>query len=151
MEPRLADLLEEIRAARGRVVALTGAGISAESGIPTFRGEEGYWVVGSRNYMPQEMATREMFERRPDEVWRWYLYRFGVCRAAQPNAGHRALVDLERAIGDRFILVTQNIDGLHRRAGSQRVFAIHGDAAYVRCAAECGLGRIDQPEMGTWT
>ncbi len=148
MDPRLAALLEEVRSARGKVVALTGAGISAESGIPTFRGAEGYWTVGSRNYMPQEMATREMFDRRPEEVWRWYLYRFGVCRDAQPNAGHRALVDLERALGDRFTLVTQNIDGLHRRAGSRRCLTIHGDAAWVRCAAGCGQPRLDQPDMG---
>ena len=104
MEPKLAELLGEVRAARGRVLALTGAGISAESGIPTFRGSEGYWVVGSRNYMPQEMATREMFDRRPDEVWRWYLHRFGLCREAQPNAGHRALVALEAALEYRFDL-----------------------------------------------
>ena len=95
MEPRLQAILDEVRAARGKVLALTGAGISAESGIPTFRGAEGYWVVGSRNYMPQEMATREMFDRRPDEVWRWYLYRFGVCRGAQPNAGQPKLVQLQ--------------------------------------------------------
>jgi NAD-dependent deacetylase len=147
MEPRLEQILSEVRAARGAVVVLTGAGISAESGIPTFRGEEGYWVVGSRNYMPQEMATLEMFERAPEEVWRWYLYRFGVCRDARPNAGHEALVALERALGDRFTLVTQNIDGLHRRAGSQRVLCIHGDAAWVRCAAGCGLGRADLPAI----
>jgi len=148
MEEKLKAILEEVRAARGRVLALTGAGISAESGIPTFRGREGYWVVGSRNYVPQEMATKEMFDRRPDEVWRWYLYRFGVCRTAEPNAGHRALVTLEARLGERFTLVTQNIDGLHRRAGSKRVYTIHGDAAWVRCADECGLGRIDQPDMG---
>src|SRR5512138_2460273 len=128
MEQRLAELLEGVRAKDGKVVALTGAGISAESGIPTFRGAEGYWVVGSRNYMPQEMATLEMFERAPEEVWRWYLYRFGICRDASPNAGHAALVSLEDALGDRFTLVTQNIDGLHRRAGSRRVYTIHGDA-----------------------
>ena len=149
MEAELAALLTDLRAAEGRVLALTGAGISAESGIPTFRGSEGYWVVGSRNYMPQEMATRAMFDARPDEVWRWYLYRFGVCRGAQPNAGHRALVTLEERLGPRFTLVTQNIDGLHRRAGSRRVFTIHGDAAWVRCSAECGLGLVDQPDMGT--
>ncbi len=143
MEPRLVELLEGVRAVSGKVVALTGAGISAESGIPTFRGAEGYWVVGSRNYMPQEMATNEMFERAPEEVWRWYLYRFGVGKDARPNAGHAALVALERALGDRFTLVTQNIDGLHRRAGSERVLCIHGDAAYVRCARACGLGVVD--------
>ncbi len=147
MEQKLATILEEVRRARGRVVALTGAGISAESGIPTFRGEEGYWVVGSRNYIPQEMATREMFDRAPEEVWRWYLYRFGVCRHAQPNPGHAALVRLEAALGDRFTLVTQNIDGLHRRAGSRRVYCIHGDAAHVRCSAECGVGLLDLPDL----
>ena len=148
VEPRLSALLDEVRTARGRVVALTGAGISAESGIPTFRGTDGYWVVGSRNYLPQEMATREMFDRRPEEVWRWYLYRFGVCRGAQPNAGHLALVTLEQALGERFHLVTQNIDGLLRRAGSRRAYTIHGDAAWVRCAADCGVGRLDQPDLG---
>ncbi len=147
LEPRLAAILAEFRARRGSVVALTGAGISAESGIPTFRGEDGFWSVGSRNYMPQEMATREMFEQAPEEVWRWYLHRFGPCRDARPNAGHDALVALERALGERFALVTQNIDGLHRRAGSERVFCIHGDAAYVRCAAECGLGVAELPPL----
>jgi NAD-dependent deacetylase len=147
MEERLERILQRVRDAQGSVVVLTGAGISAESGIPTFRGKEGYWVVGSRNYMPQEMATHEMFEQTPEEVWRWYLYRFGVCRDARPNAGHEALVRLEGALGDRFTLVTQNIDGLHRRAGSQRVHAIHGDAAWVRCAASCGLGRVDLPPI----
>ena len=147
MEPKLQALLDDVRRAGGRVVALTGAGVSAESGIPTFRGAEGYWVVGSRNYMPQEMATHEMFERAPDEVWRWYLYRFGVCKDAHPNAGHAALVRLERALGERFTLVTQNIDGLHRRAGSERVYCIHGDAAYVRCARDCGQARMDLPVL----
>jgi NAD-dependent deacetylase len=139
MEPRLLQILDDVRQGSGRVVVLTGAGISAESGIPTFRGAEGFWRVGSQNYMPQEMATWEMFCRSPEEVWRWYLYRFGICRTARPNAGHRALVSLERALGERFVLVTQNIDGLHRRAGSSeaRTYCIHGDAAWVRCAGEC--------------
>lgn len=150
MEERLQEILGEVRRAQGRVVALTGAGISAESGIPTFRGAEGYWVVGSRNYMPQEMATHAMFQRRPDEVWRWYLYRFGICRGAQPNAGHRALVALDRALGDRFHLVTQNIDGLHLRAGAtpQRTSSIHGEAAWIRCAAGCGAGKLPLPDLG---
>jgi NAD-dependent deacetylase len=145
MEEKLRRILGDVREARGNVVVLTGAGISAESGIPTFRGREGIWVVGSRNYMPQEMATLEMFERDPAEVWRWYLYRFGVCTDARPNPGHDALVALEGALGDRFTLVTQNIDGLHRRAGSRQVYCIHGDAAYVRCADACGIGVVDLP------
>lgn len=149
MDTRLQQILDDVRETNGRVVALTGAGISAESGIPTFRGAEGYWVVGSKNYMPQEMATHEMFEAAPEEVWRWYLYRFGLVRHAQPNAGHHALVRLERALGDRFTLVTQNIDGLHRRAGASdlRTYAIHGDAAWMRCAAECGVGRLELPSF----
>ncbi|MFL5273288.1 MAG: SIR2 family NAD-dependent protein deacylase [Anaeromyxobacteraceae bacterium] len=150
MEERLASILSDVRRAKGRVVALTGAGISAESGIPTFRSAEGYWVVGSRNYMPQEMATHAMFEAAPEEVWRWYLYRFGVCKDAQPNDGHRALVALDRALGERFHLVTQNIDGLHLRAGSapERTSSIHGDAAFVRCADACSPGKLPLPDLG---
>jgi len=150
MEPKLAGILDDVRRRHGRVLALTGAGISAESGIPTFRGAEGYWVVGSRNHMPQEMATEAMFRRAPEEVWRWYLYRFGVCRHAEPNAGHRALVDLDRALGERFHLVTQNIDGLHLRAGATpaRTSEIHGAAAWVRCAEACGQPRLPLPDMG---
>jgi len=150
MDPRLAEILAEVKARRGRVLALTGAGISAESGIPTFRGKEGYWVVGSKNYMPQEMATLEMFERNPAEVWRWYLYRFGVCLRADPNPGHQALVELDRALGERFHLVTQNIDGLHLRAGAtrERTYCIHGDAAFVRCADECTTDLTPMPDMG---
>jgi NAD-dependent deacetylase len=148
VDPRLEAILSTVRSHGGPVVALTGAGISAESGIPTFRGHDGYWIVGSRNYMPQEMATHAMFEGEPAEVWRWYLYRFGVVGGAAPNAGHLALAELERAMGDRFTLVTQNIDGLHRRAGSERVLAIHGDAAWVRCAAGCGAGLAPLPDLG---
>lgn len=117
-----------------RVVITTGAGISAESGIPTFRGAEGYWTVGSREYHPQEMATQAAFRQMPREVWRWYLYRKGVCNAAEPNAAHHALVQLEQALGDRFTLVTQNVDGLHLRAGnsSARTIQVHGNTDYMR-------------------
>ena len=149
MEEKLVRILEGVRRERGRVVVLSGAGISAESGIPTFRGAEGYWVVGSRNYVPQEMATLEMFERCPEEVWRSYLYRFVGCRDARPNAGHRAIAELEQSLGDRFTLITQNIDGLHRRAGNspERTYCIHGDAAWVRCARDCGAGKLPLPEF----
>jgi NAD-dependent deacetylase len=151
VEERLRQILAEVREKGGRVLALTGAGISAESGIPTFRGKDGFWVVGSRNYMPQEMATLEMFTRNPGEVWRWYLYRFGVCRGALPNAGHRALAALDQALGERFHLVTQNIDGLHLRAGASpdRTYCIHGDAAFVRCAEECSGELLPMPDMGS--
>jgi NAD-dependent deacetylase len=132
-----AERLAEIARSEGPVVFLTGAGISAESGIPTFRGQEGYWQVGSRNYHPTEMATAEAFARMPEEVWRWYLYRRGVCRRAEPHAAHRALVRLEQALGARFLLVTQNVDGLHLRAGSERTYQIHGNIDFCRCTAGC--------------
>lgn len=123
----------------GLILTLTGAGISAESGVPTFRGEEGYWRIGSRNYFPEELATREAFMRMPDEIWGWYLYRRSVCRAASPNGGHLALAELERGLvergeGERFLLVTQNVDGLHLRAGNtqKRTYQIHGNLDYMR-------------------
>jgi NAD-dependent deacetylase len=136
----------EALARPGHVLVLTGAGVSAESGIPTFRGKEGYWTVGSREYHPQELATHEAFSAMPWEVWAWYLYRRGVCRAAAPNAAHTALVRLEEALGDRFGLITQNVDGLHRRAGSRRVFPIHGDIDHMRCATDCCLDRWPVPD-----
>lgn len=123
----------------GLILTLTGAGVSAESGVPTFRGEEGYWRIGSRNYFPEELATRAAFMRMPDEIWGWYLYRRSVCRAASPNAGHLALAELERGLvergeGDRFLLVTQNVDGLHLRAGNTlaRTYQIHGNLDFMR-------------------
>ena len=137
----LDPLLDAWRAAgAGTVVALTGAGISAESGIPTFRGADGYWTHGSRNYTPMELATRAAFEAEPEIVWQFYLERIVRHRDAAPNPGHRALVTLEQALGERFQLITQNVDGLHLRAGSdpRRLFAIHGDLSWTRCAADCG-------------
>jgi NAD-dependent deacetylase len=130
------------------VVVLTGAGVSAESGIPTFRGKEGYWTVGAREYHPQELATSAAFQAMPWSVWAWYLYRLGVCRRAEPNEAHRALVRLGAAMPDRFALVTQNVDGLHRRAGSEarHVLAIHGDISQMRCADDCVLDRWPIPE-----
>lgn len=149
MEPRLAELVAEARASASPTVFLTGAGISAESGIPTFRGPEGYWRVGSRNYQPEELATHAAFEVMPDEVWSWYLYRRAVCRAAEPNAAHVALAALERAVGDRMLIATQNVDGLHLRAGSSlaRTYQIHGNIDFMRCADECGAPVARVPEQ----
>ena len=122
-----------------QITILTGAGISAESGIPTFRGPEGYWTIGSKVYMPQEVATMAMFRQHPRAVWEWYLYRLGVCLEARPNAGHNALVELERKLGHRFTLITQNIDNLHIRAGNslERTYQIHGNINFTRCSDEC--------------
>jgi NAD-dependent deacetylase len=147
MDPVIAAAREAL-AKQGRILGLTGAGVSAESGIPTFRGREGYWTVGAREYHPQDLATHEAFTRMPWDVWAWYLYRRGVCRAAAPNPAHDAFVRLDAALGDRFGLVTQNVDGLHRRAGSpqERTFAIHGDIGLMRCAADCCLDRWPIPD-----
>lgn len=139
MDNNLNQALHKSISNQAKLVVLTGAGISAESGIPTFREPEGYWTVGSREYRPEEMATRAMFDRDPDSVWQWYLYRRGVCRKAKPNPGHQALVEMEQHLGDRFLLITQNVDGLHLRAGSSpgRTYQIHGNIDFMRCAAEC--------------
>ena len=129
----------------GPIVALTGAGISAESGIPTFRGQGGLW----RNFSPEKLATPEAFARDPRLVWEWYDWRRSVIQRASPNAGHRALAELERRVagrgrGDAFTLVTQNVDGLHDRAGSRNIVKLHGDIWDVRCL-DCGAaGRNEQ-------
>lgn len=154
-DARLTSLLERFVSSDGLLVVLSGAGISAESGIPTFRGQEGYWTIGSRNYTPMEIATREMFEREPEAVWAWYLMRFERAKGAEPNPGHLAVAELERALGDRLAVITQNIDGLHERGGvsSARTFAIHGDARKMRCSSaahdeERALTLLDLPTLG---
>lgn len=115
-----------------RVVALTGAGVSAESGLPTFRQPQtGLWA----RYRPEELATPEAFARQPDVVWRWYEWRRSLVAAAEPNAAHRALVELEARVPD-FTLVTQNVDGLHERAGSRRVVELHGRITRTICSRE---------------
>jgi NAD-dependent deacetylase len=107
---------------------LTGAGISAESGIPTFRGPGGMW----RTYRAEDLATPEAFARDPYLVWEWYDWRREVISRAEPNAGHRALAEIERRAGG-FHLVTQNVDGLHDRAGSRSILKVHGDIWTLRC------------------
>jgi len=124
------------------IVALTGAGISAESGIPTFRGKDGLW----RNFSPQALATPEAFGRDPKLVWEWYDWRRCLIRKTEPNAGHCALAELERrqvARGGSFALITQNVDGLHDRAGSRNILKLHGDIWRLRCVA-CGAERDNE-------
>jgi len=125
-------------AAAGSLAVLTGAGISAESGIPTFRGPGGLW----RNFRPEDLATPEAFARDPRTVWEWYLWRRGLIDAAEPNAGHRALIALEQR-HERFTLITQNVDGLHDRAGSRRILKVHGDLWHARCTG-CAYQRKDR-------
>lgn len=115
--------------ASDRVFILTGAGISAESGIPTFRGAGGLW----RNYRVEEVASPRAWERDPALVWEFYSMRRRVAAAAKPNLGHSALAQLERALGDRLFLCTQNVDSLHEQAGSSRVIHMHGELFKSRC------------------
>jgi NAD-dependent deacetylase len=120
--------IEAIRREKPRkVVVLTGAGVSADSGIPTFRDEGGLW----RNYRPEDLATPEAFARNPLLVWEWYEWRRSLVRNAEPNAAHRAIASLPDAL-----VVTQNVDGLHHRAGSQNVIELHGNLFRARCVRE---------------
>jgi NAD-dependent deacetylase len=130
---------------QGPVVALTGAGISAESGVPTFRGPEGLW----RRFRPEQLATPEAFQRDPALVWEWYDWRRQRIARCAPNPAHAALADMEARIPG-FVLVTQNVDGLHQAAGSRRVLELHGNIWRVRCTT-CGwLGedrRVPLPQL----
>lgn len=115
---------------RTRVLVLTGAGASADSGIPTFRDANGLW----ESHDIQEVASPEGFRRDPRLVWRFYSQRRAGVLKASPNAGHVALASLEERLGDRFLLATQNVDGLHARAGSERLVELHGNLLYTRCS-----------------
>ncbi len=157
---RVLEAIGEIAVPK-RVVVLTGAGISAESGIPTFRGAGGLW----KSHRPEDLATPEAFSRDPRLVWEWYEWRRSLIREARPNDAHEALVWFENEIEGRcsFSLVTQNVDGLHARAGSRRMIEIHGNIFRARCVREnsrvelsgppskipprCGCGSLLRPDV----
>ena len=125
------ELIIALRNARF-IAALTGAGISAESGLATFRdAQTGLWA----RFDPRELATPSAFARNPKLVWDWYAWRRERVAAAQPNAGHFALAELERRASD-FMLITQNVDGLHQRAGSRKLVELHGNIGRVKCSRE---------------
>jgi NAD-dependent deacetylase len=123
------------------IAVLTGAGVSAESGIPTFRSNGGFW----RSNRFEDLATPQGFARDPKFVWEWYEERRRGIATAKPNAGHMALVEMERC-AHRFTLITQNVDGLHDAAGSRNVIKLHGDIWMVRCVS-CGMERMDRTEL----
>ncbi len=134
------SLINALRNAR-RVVALTGAGVSQESGLRTFRDPQtGLWA----KHKPEDLASPQAFRRDPKLVWDWYAWRREALKGVRPNPGHYALVDLENRIPE-FTLVTQNVDGLHRMAGSRRLFELHGNIQRVRCS-ECGRFAEDWTE-----
>jgi len=132
----VADLIAKSR----HCVVFTGAGMSAESGVPTFRGSGGLW----ERYRPEELATPEAFARDPVLVWKWYKWRQEIVYNARPNPGHYAVAKLEEA-GVVKAVVTQNVDGLHQRAGSKRVIELHGSLWRARCT-KCGaVYRLEKP------
>src|SRR5437660_8521774 len=134
-----APLLDRLREAR-RIVALTGAGISAESGLATFRdAQTGLWS----KFKPEELATAEAFRQNPKLVWDWYAWRREQALKAEPNPGHLALVEIEKRAPE-FLLVTQNVDGLHARAGSKRMVELHGNIHRFRCFEnDCASDNFD--------
>jgi NAD-dependent deacetylase len=126
-----------------RVFVLTGAGISAESGLPTFRASDGLWA----GHRVEEICTPEALEENPALVWEFYSKRRADCVRAEPNAAHRALAELETQIGDRFFLCTQNVDDLHERAGSERLVHMHGELAKSRCSEDCSAAPVEDRSM----
>ena len=126
-------------AAEDRVFVLTGAGISAESGLPTFRASDGLWA----GHRVEEVCTPEAWRRNPALVWEFYSERRAQSAKAKPNPAHLALADLEARLGERFFLCTQNVDDLHERAGSVRLVHMHGELARARCERECGRPPVE--------
>lgn len=132
MSVEFSDRLVAALARATNVVVFTGAGVSAESGVPTFRGNEGVW----KKFKPEELANLDAFMRNPELVWEWYAHRKRIIADIQPNAGHYALATMEQLF-PRFAVVTQNIDNLHRRAGSKTVYELHGSIERNYCM-KCG-------------
>lgn len=124
-----------------RVVVLTGAGVSAESGVPTFRGQDGLW----RSHRPEDLARPDAFAAHPELVWEFYNWRRELVGKCEPNPAHLALAALERVLPN-FLLITQNVDGLHGRAGSRKVLEMHGSLWQVRCTV-CSHVREDRDEL----
>tara|TARA_Y100001954_G_scaffold68418_1_gene74916 strand:- start:12231 stop:12971 length:741 start_codon:yes stop_codon:yes gene_type:complete len=122
------EMVKALLDERKRVVVLTGAGVSAESGVPTFRGQDGLW----KSFHTQDLARPDAFESRPELVWEFYNWRRQLVAECEPNPAHRALVELERQIPN-FLLITQNVDGLHAKAGSKKLMEMHGSLWQVRC------------------
>ncbi len=152
------ELKEKITSAK-KVAVLTGAGVSAESGVPTFRGADGLW----KSFRAEELATPEAFRRDPKLIWEWYDWRRSLIAPLSPNAGHFAIAEMEKRFDD-FLLITQNVDGLHEKAGSRKLLELHGNIWKTRCVDEhtvrenrqtplkelpplCGCGAILRPHI----
>jgi len=157
IEKRIIDSISYCLKNNKKISFLAGAGISAESGIPTFRGKDGYWISGSKNYKAQEIGTKRFYNIASHEVLKFYLYRKSITQFAEPNPSHYLLNEIESLIGDQFALISQNVDGLHKKAGNseEKTFLIHGDHDFMRCGDDCsnelypfpkGINLIDRPK-----
>jgi len=137
-EERIKEVAQRLKSSK-RVLVLTGAGISKDSGIPTFRGEDGLW----KKYKPEDLANPSAFQRNPELVWEWYRWRQGIIKRARPNPGHTAIAEMERLFPD-FLLITQNVDNLHRQAGSRKIIELHGNIFRSKCIS---CGRVSTGEI----
>lgn len=139
MKEQLSEIIKQVYTKKNRnlFTFLTGAGISAESGIPTYRGSDGIWVKGTKFHKPEEFGTFKYFKENPEEVWQYSLFRKKMFESAQPNESHLEILKIENLLQDRFQLITQNIDNLHRRAGTERIYEIHGKAREIKCSNGC--------------
>ena len=133
---------------RNKITFLTGAGLSAASGIPTYRGSDGIWVKGTKYYKPEEFGTFRHFSKHQEEVWQFKLFMKNMFDNVQPNDSHKLLVDIEKLVPEKFSIITQNVDGLHLRGGSspEKVYEIHGNSRTMRCALECSKEIYDLPK-----
>lgn len=139
MKPTIETLIKENlqKEKRNLFTFLTGAGISSESGLPTYRGSDGIWIKGTKYHKPEEFGTFRYFSKNQEEVWQYNLFWKKLIEEAEPNKGHFKIAEIEQLLKDKFQLITQNVDGLHQKAGSKAIFEIHGNKQTVRCASEC--------------
>lgn len=139
MKTQLEEIIHQVyhKEKRNLFTFLTGAGISSDSGIPTYRGTDGIWVKGTQFHKPEEFGTLKYFKQNPEEVLQYSLFRKKMFESAAPNESHFHLAEIEKMLQDRFCLITQNIDNLHRRAGNHRIYEIHGNNREIKCSNGC--------------
>ncbi|WP_288458594.1 Sir2 family NAD-dependent protein deacetylase [uncultured Chryseobacterium sp.] len=139
MRTQLEEIIRQVyhKEKRNLFTFLTGAGISSDSGIPTYRGTDGIWVKGTQFHKPEEFGTLKYFKQNPEEVLQFSLFRKKMFEHAAPNESHFHLAEIEKMLQNRFHLITQNIDNLHRRAGNHRIYEIHGNNREIKCSNGC--------------
>lgn len=139
MKEQLDEIIKQVYNKKNRnlFTFLTGAGISSDSGIPTYRGTDGIWIKGTKFHKPEEFGTFKYFKENPEEVWQYSLFRKKMFENAKPNESHNEIVEIENLLQDKFHLITQNIDNLHRRSGSNRIYEIHGNNREIKCSNGC--------------